>query len=389
MNPVHIVHSTTVPGTFGFFHGMFRDLQRRGYAVTAISSPGPRLTTFGEQEGCATWPVDLRRSISPGPDIVTVFKLWRYFRATKPEVVHAHTPKAGLLCMIAATLARVPVRIYHIHGFPFMTARGWRRRLLMATERISSGLAHQVYSVSHGIRAIAMEKNICRAQKVRVLQYGSINGLDSAGRFNPALINQREVTAIRNRIGLPEAALVIGFVGRLVGDKGIAELHAAWTLLREEFPMLHLVLVGEFEQRDPVLPDLVEKLRTDDRIKLAGPVQDVSAWYRIFDVLALPTYREGLPYVPLEAAAMEVPVVASRVAGCTEAVEHGVTGMLVPARDVPKLAAALRVYLKSEELRQLHGHQARDRVKHLFSPEAMWEALAAEYERLLAVRGRS
>jgi glycosyltransferase involved in cell wall biosynthesis len=269
MKPVRIIHSTTVPGTFGFFHGMFRDLQRLGYAVTAISSPGPRLAAFGEQEGCTTWPVDLRRSISPGPDLVTIFRLWRYFRDTKPTVVHAHTPKAGLLCMIAATLARVPVRIYHIHGFPFMTARGWRRWLLRTTERVSATLANQVFSVSEGIREVAIGESICPAPKIRVLLHGSINGIDAAERFNPARITANEVAAIRAAQRLPATAPVIGFVGRLVGDKGIAELHAAWMELRKEFPAVHMVLVGEFEPRDPVPPRLVEMLRADDRIRLA------------------------------------------------------------------------------------------------------------------------
>lgn len=385
MNTVRIIHSTTVPGTFGFFHGMFRDLQRRGYAVTAISSPGPRLAAFGEQEGCTTWPVDLRRSISPGPDLVTVFRLWRYFRDTKPAVVHAHTPKAGLLCMIAATFARVPVRIYHIHGFPFMTARGWRRWLLRTTERVSATLATQVFSVSQGIREVAIGESICPAHKVRVLLHGSINGIDAAERFNPARIAANEVAAIRAAQRLPTAAPVIGFVGRLVGDKGIAELHAAWTELREEFPAVHMVLVGEFEPRDPVPPRLVEMLRADERVRLAGSVRDVTAWYRVFDVVALPTYREGLPYVPLEAAAMEVPVVASRVPGCTEAVEDGVTGTLVPVRDPTALAAALRQYLRNDSLRRAHGVAGRERVLRLFSPPAMWNRVAAEYETLLAV----
>ncbi len=382
MNRIHIIHATTVPGTFGFFTGMFRDLQKRGYVVTAISSPGPRLTAFGEQEGCRTHAMDLRRSISPGPDLATIFKLWKYFRTTRPAIVHAHTPKAGLLCMIAAWLARVPVRIYHIHGFPFMTARGWRRWLLITTEWVSATLATQVYSVSHGIRAVAVSEGICRARKVRVLLHGSINGIDAIERFNPARIDPKELMAIRARLNLPEGALVVGFVGRIVGDKGIRELHAAWLMLRDRFPSLHLVLVGEFESRDAVPAALVTELRLDPRVRLAGSVAKIENWYPVFDVLALPTYREGLPYVPLEAAAMCVPVVASRVPGCTEAVADGQGGTLVPARDKEALLYALNQYLENPGLRLKHGRQGRERVLREFNPAEMWDRLDAEYRRL-------
>src|SRR5262249_22799631 len=151
---------------------------------------------------------------------------------------------------------------------------------------------------------------------------------------------------------IPGDALVLGYVGRIVRDKGMIELVKAWQELREEFPALHLLMAGPFESQDPVPTDVEAVLRTDPRIHLAGDVTDMPSMYRAFDLLILPTYREGLPTVLLEGSAMELPVVATRIPGCVDAVRDGETGMLTPVRDAEALAAAARVYLNDAELRR-------------------------------------
>jgi glycosyltransferase involved in cell wall biosynthesis len=195
----------------------------------------------------------------------------------------------------------------------------------------------------------------------------------------------RRAVVVRERLAIPGDALVVGFVGRLVRDKGVVELADAFARLKERFPGLHLVMAGPFEERDAVSATVRRSLESDPAVHLLGAVDDPAPIYAASDVVALPTYREGFPNVPLEAAAMGVPVVATRVEGCVDAVVDGVTGTLVPPRDASALAGALATYLDSVTLRTAHGQAARARVETSFRSERIWEALLAEYDQALGI----
>src|SRR5215831_10641379 len=185
-SPVPLVHVTTVPMTLRCLSGQPEFMRRAGFTVHVISSPGEELQGFAEREGAIPHAVPMRRQIMPLHDLVALFRLWRTLRAIGAEVVDAHMPKAGLLGMLAAWLAGVPVRIYHMHGLVFMTRKGWRRHLLRWAETIAALAAHRVLCVSHSVREVAIAEGICPAEKIRVLLGGSINGVDADGRFKPA-----------------------------------------------------------------------------------------------------------------------------------------------------------------------------------------------------------
>lgn len=386
---MRLVHVTTVPESLIFLNGQVRFMRERGFHVEAVSSPGAALEAFGAAEGVPVHEVEMPRRITPLRDLWALFRLSLLLRRIRPGVVHSHTPKGGLLGMIAAFLARVPVRVYHMRGLPLQTAAGFRRRVLRTSEVVSCHLAHRVIAVSHSLRAAALAEGLCSPEKVTVLLGGSGNGVDSEGRFNPNLLEPGAGRAMRRRLGIPEGAQVIGFVGRIVRDKGVRELVAAWRELRESYSDLHLVMVGDTEPRDPIPESVAEELRTDPRAHITGVVPDVTALYAAMDLLVLPSYREGFPNVVLEAAAMGLPVVASAVAGCVDGVQEGVTGALVPPRDTASLAAAIRCYLDHPELRLSHGAAGRARTLRDFRREDLWEALHLEYKRLLSERGVS
>lgn len=388
MSHLKLVQITTVPESLSFLCGQIGYMRRQGFQVCAISSPGERLTRFAEQEQIEAFAVPMPRRITPLRDLVSLWKLRRLLRRLRPNIVHAHTPKGGLLGMLAAWLARTPVRIYHMHGLPLMTAVGWKRTVLSWSERVACALAHRVLCVSHSVRDAAVDLRLCSAEKIAVFGSGSINGVDAERRFNPRAAGVAQRSRTRAQLGIPEAALVLGFVGRVVRDKGVVELVEAWHTLRAQFPQLHLLVVGPIEPQDPVPPHVVQQLHRDERIHLTGSVPDTLPYYTAMDVVALPTYREGLPLVPLEAAAMMLPVVATRVPGCVDAVEDAVTGTLVPTRDSRTLADAVAAYLADGALRRIHGAAARERVLRDFRPEAIWEATYHEYLRLLRLRNQ-
>ena len=382
-----LLHVTTVPMSLTFLRGQVGFMKERGLEVHALSSPGDGLWEFGAREGVPVYAVEMPRRITPLGDLAALWKIYRRVRRVRPAIVHSHTAKGGLLGTLGAWLARVPVRVYHMRGLPLETASGPKRTLLWWTDRIACALAHRVICVSHSLRAIVVEEGLCPPHKIDVLLGGSGNGVDAARRFDPRLAPEGARHDTRARFAIPADALVIGFVGRIVRDKGVSELVEAWRALRDEFPGAHLLVVGPYEPQDPIAEHERDLLEKDPRVHLAGMDWNTVPLFSSMDLLVLPTYREGFPNVLLEAAAMELPVVATRVAGCVDAVEEGRTGMLVPPRDGVALAAAIREYLSSAALRRDHGTAGRERVLRLFSPEGIWRELHAEYVRLLRERG--
>jgi glycosyltransferase involved in cell wall biosynthesis len=380
-----LVHVTTVPVSLHtFLRAQARHVRGLGFDVHAISSPGSDLERFEHQEGVAVHAVRMTRQVSPANDLLALYHLWRKLRELRPTIVHAHSPKGGLLGMTAAVLAGVPVRVYHIRGLPHATSRGLRRMVLVAAERVSCRLAHRVLAVSRSMRDIAIGAGLCAPEKIRVLLGGSGNGVDAAGRFRPPTAAAR--AAARERLGIPAGALVVGFVGRIGRDKGIIELGAAWARLREEIPSAHLLLVGPDEREQSLPRALEDELRADPRVHLPGEVGETPPMYAAMDVVALPSYREGMPNVALEAAAMELPIVATAIPGCVDAVVDGVTGTLVPVHDAGALRRELQRYLEDPARRAAHGASARRRVLSDFGQEAVWGAIVAEYHALLAAR---
>jgi lipopolysaccharide/colanic/teichoic acid biosynthesis glycosyltransferase/glycosyltransferase involved in cell wall biosynthesis len=382
-----VVHVTTVPTTLGFLKGQIGHLKSQGCDVWAVATPGPKLDAYGEQMGIAVRGVPMARRITPFADLGSVVRLWKIFREIKPDVVHGHTPKGGLLSMIAAALAGVPARFYSVHGLPLETASGWKRKLLSWTERVACFLAHRVHPVSESLSRIVLKEKLCAKSRLFHMGPGTIDGVDAERRFVPNAASENGGRELRRSLGIPLDSPVIGYVGRLVRDKGVHDLLEAWKLLRVELPDAHLIVAGGFEPQDPVSPEYERLLREDPRIHLLGFVESMQSVYAAMDALALPTYREGFPQTPLEAAAMEVPVVATRVTGCVDAVVHGVTGMLVPKRFPRALATALEGYLRNPDLRRRHGQAARKRVLEKFRPKDFWLAMEEGYRANLGSNG--
>lgn len=384
---VKLVHIATVAQVLDFFHGQIGYLRARGFDVDAIASPGELAERFREREGIPVHTLMIAREINPARDVATLYRLWRLLRVLRPDIVHSHTPKGGLLGTIAARAAGVKVVVLSIFGLPQMTRTGFSRRLLDLTTRLSCRLADRVWVDSFSMRDYVVRQRLCAAERVVVLGQGSVNGVDAEGVFSPAA-NGRDVRgAIRTRYGIPDDALVLGFVGRIVADKGMHELAAAWRRLRGRYPALHLFLVGPFESQDALLPEDAATFRTDNRVHLAGRRSDVAPHLAAMDLFVMPSYREGFGIANIEAAAMALPVISTRIPGCVDSVQDQVTGTLIPVRDVGALVAAIEAYCDDPALRRAHGLAGRERVLRDFRQEVIWEALYREYTLLLQERG--
>jgi glycosyltransferase involved in cell wall biosynthesis len=296
--------------------------------------------------------------------------------------------KAGLVGMMAAWLAGVPLRIYTNHGVAFSSATGWKRTALKMLERLSCGLASHVHCISFSVARLMVAERCCKEQKIRVLAHGSC-GLDAKVRFNPDRVTPEARQQVRRENGIPPDALVLGFVGRVAKLKGVDDLASAWQVLKKRHPNLHLLIVGGVDPRNPIHPQTDALLRADSRVHFSGDVADTVPYYCAMDVQVLPSFHEGLPISLLEGAAMQLPLVASRIPGNVEAVRDGVTGTLFPVRDVSALIEALSSYLMDPLLRRKHGLAGRMYVLPNFQRDTVWQAWYQEYLSLLQQAGMS
>lgn len=365
----------------GLFRGQITRLRNAGFRVSFISNPGQQ-TQEAQAEGAEVIAVPMEREIALFRDLVSLWRLWRTLRRIRPDITNVGTPKAGLLGGIAARLARVERRIYTLHGLRLETAHGWKRRLLQFMERMSCHNANYVRCVSASVRERAIELGVLDGDKAYIIGAGSANGID-CGQYRNTPDRAARAFEIRRSLGIPAAVPVIGFVGRFTRDKGFTELYRAYSRIRRSLPELHLLLLGDFEQGDPVDPAIRRQLQSDANVHFTGLVPDAAPYYHVMQVLALPTYREGFSTVCLEAQAAGIPVVTTTATGARDSVLHGTTGTLVPAGDHAALAVALLELFDGHEKRQRLGANAARWVQEKFQRERLWEALVEDYCKTL------
>jgi glycosyltransferase involved in cell wall biosynthesis len=254
-------------------------------------------------------------------------------------------------------------------------------------EAAACRLAHQVQCVSHSLRDDVIRRRLVAPKRCIVLGNGSSNGVDAESKFNPGRIPFNMRSELRQTLGIPAEATVVGFVGRLSRDKGIAELATAWSLVAEQQPTTYLLVLGPIDGADRETNRAIRSLQAAPRVRVLHEFRESAPYYLAMDLLVLPSYREGFPNVTLEAAAMSLPVVTTDAVGCRDAVLDGVTGRLVPVGSAAELASAIQSYVANPELRHRHGVAGRARVLRDYVPRDVWDHQLKLFTRLLESRG--
>jgi glycosyltransferase involved in cell wall biosynthesis len=274
------------------------------------------------------------------------------------------------------------MRLYTIHGLPLETRTGPWRRVLEAAERMSAALSSRTYAISRSVYQRVLDLKLCPIHKLRTVGDGSCAGVD-LDSFDAEADWTAPRASLRGEWGLPEDALVVSFVGRLSEDKGIGVLARAWENVSRENPSAHLLLAGDVDLSDPIAPGALDLLRTCPRVHLIGGVRkgQIPSIYASTDIFVLPTFREGLSQVALEAGAMGVPIVSTRVTGL-DAVLDGATGLLVPPRDAESLAQGILRLTRDPLLRASLGRAAREHIRTKYSAERVDQLWMAEYRQL-------
>ncbi len=309
----------------------------------------------------------------------------------RPQIVHSHTPKAGLLGTLAARLAGVPVRIYQMRGLRYVTSQGIKRRVMMRMEALAFAVANSVICNSHSVMQQVAADKLCPPHKLSLILNGSGNGVDTQERFNPARLPPRIREEVRRKYNIPLNSMVIGSVGRIVRDKGIIELAQAMQVLKQESPTLYWLVVGPFETENAIPNETRAQLEHDERIIFTDYIDPdlMPHIYAAIDILVFPSYREGFPLSLLEASAMEVPIITTNALGCVDAVIPEQTGIIIPVKDVDALTQAIRRYLSDPALGQAHAKAARLRAIREFERRDFWNALHEKYHALLNTHVRS
>jgi glycosyltransferase involved in cell wall biosynthesis len=373
----HIVVGITHPQTCLILTGRLRALREAGFRVTLVSSPGELLDRTAANEGVESIALPMRRGIALLADVVSLVRLILLLLRLKPDLAEFSTPKAGLLGCMAAWLAGVPVRVYLLRGLKLETSTGFKRQVLLTAERLASRCAQVVLCNSGSLREEALALGIAPAAKLHLLGAGSSNGVDT-DKFSPG------PSRVRDMLGLPREAPVVGFVGRLTRDKGVPELIEAFASILQVEPEAHLLLVGWLDASEDALgDDLRARIEGHNHIHCTGYVADTAHYYRAMDMMVLPTWREGFPNAVLEAAATGIPVITTERTGSRDSIVPEVTGLLIPPGYPLAIYEAVLKLIRNPKRRRRMGAAARAWVLKHYAHERVLGLVAMFYWSLL------
>ena len=380
MKNKNVLHIITVSFVINHFFGnQFNYLKKAtGNNYILGCSPSEEFFELAEKFNYTPFPVEVTRNISVLTDLKAILKIYFFIKKNNIDIVIGHTPKGGLVSMIAAYLAGVKDRVYFRHGIFYETSTGLKRKILINIDRLSGSLATKVVCVSKSVEKISIQDNLNNHQKNVVLGLGTCNGIDTEYKFNPDTYSSEVLLNLKEKYSIKKDDFVVGYVGRLVKDKGINELVEAYKIVKKDRPHLKLLLVGPFEEKDAVSAETRQTIESDSDIIYTGFTLSAAPFYNLMEVFVLPTYREGFPTVTLEASSMMLPVISTRATGCEESVIENQTGIFVK-NDATDIADKILMYINNPDIKKQHGIAGRKFVKENVEQHKIWNII---HERL-------
>jgi glycosyltransferase involved in cell wall biosynthesis len=368
-----ILHVVNISFVLPYFIGdQFEYFINNGYELHVACTPSTHLKNYSNKKKFSFLEVKILREINIITDIIAIFKLVIYIRNNNIDIIIGHTPKGGLLAMISGFLSGKSKLIYFRHGLMYETSHGFKRFILKYIEKFTGLLANKVICVSPSVLDQSNKNLLSNRSKNIILGNGTCNGIDTLNKYN--INNIDNIDKLRSQLGIEKDDLVLGYVGRMVKDKGIIELLEAWNFLKFKYVNLKLLLVGPFEERDTISDSYKNLILTEPTIKYVGLSDETNIYYALMDVFVLLSYREGFPTVVLEASSMEIPIVTTKSTGCIDSIIPGETGLYTDLY-INSIVDKISKYIDDINLRKEHGRNGRIFVQKKFQQEIVWESL--------------
>jgi glycosyltransferase involved in cell wall biosynthesis len=381
-NKIKLVRITTVPLSIDKLLNGQLSFMNLHYDVTAISSDQVYLQSCAKAENVHFYHLEMTRKITPYKDFVALVKLFIYLKNEKPTIVHSHTPKAGMLAMIASKFARIPIRLHTVGGMPLMESKGFKRKVLEVVEKLTYSCATAIYPNSIGLHDFIIENNFTSLKKLKVIANGSTNGINTQ-YFSVSQIPDQIKKKLKVDLKIEDDDFVLVFVGRIVGDKGINELIEAFAKISKTNFNLKLLLVGQQEQEiDPLHENTIKEIAYNKNIIEVGWQNDVRPFLSISTALILPTYREGFPNVVMQAGAMGLPCIVTDINGCNEIIQNGKNGIIIPVKSVIAIEEAVLQLKNTKDYYNILRHNASEMIKARYEQNLVWNAILKEYKTL-------
>lgn len=375
-----IVRITTIPDSLKVLLKGQLKFMNQYYEIIGVSGDGDAMREVEKNEGIRTEIVEMTRTISPIKDLIATYKLYKLLKKEQPHIVHSHTPKAGIVGMLAAYLAGVKHRFHTVAGMPLLETVGAKRQLLNVVEKMTYRLATKVFPNSKGLYSIILEEKFAKADKLQVIGKGSSNGIDIE-HFSSDLYTIDDRLQLKKSLGIAEDDLIYVYVGRLVKDKGINELMKAFDTFSKQQQKCKLLVVGYRENDlDPLNETTETIMKTNKKIIEVGYQKDVRPYIAISDVFVFPTYREGFPNVILQAGAMGLPCIVTDINGCNEIIEHEVNGLIIPVKNVNAIIESMKFMHDNSIERNKMASKAREIIASHFQHTYIWSKLLEVYQ---------
>lgn len=383
-----LIRITTSPlSLHSLLSNQMKYMKEHGFDVIMVSSKGKEWPQLIQNEGCAHRIVPMAREIAPFKDLVSLWRLYRLFRKEKPDIVHSHTPKAGLLAMLAAKFAGVRIRIHTIAGLRFMTSTGFKRKLLVFMEKLTGKAAQHVWPNSYSLLSYVKQHKLVKNKKLSVIGHGSSNGVD-LNRFSVSALKPERIQAIKELIRYDDQLTYLLNMGRIVKDKGVEELTQVFTNLYDDNPQLRLLILGQFEDKlDPISEEARKTINTHSGIIHIDWSHEVEYFMHLSHLMVHASYREGFPNTLLQAGAMNCPIVCSAIEGSVDIVSQGETGLLFQPGDAKDLQEKLSFALSHLPLMKEYAGNLRKKVEEKFSQQYLHQCLKEKYLELLSRAG--
>jgi len=379
-----IIRITTSPLALKYLlPGQMQFMQKHGFEVIMISADGKERDEIIKNEGCKHIVVPMTRQITPWQDLKCLWQLIKIFRKEKPKIVHTHTPKAGLLGMLAAYICSVKVRIHTVAGLPLMVEKGFKFRLLTLIEKITYAAANRVWPNSTSLKNYIIEKRFTKKSKLGVILMGSSNGIN-LNRYSKQSLDNNIIEEIKKSFFYSEKNKYLLFVGRMVADKGITELVDAFSILQKNQNWLKLILVGPFEKElDPLPSNTLKQIESNPAIFHINWTDYVEYYMALAHYFVFPSHREGFPNVLLQAGAMELPIICSNIPGNIDIVVNNETGITFEKQNSKDLMNAIFSAIKKPLESQKMANDLKKFIYANYDQEVIWRELLNKYNELI------